>query len=104
MIALDCTFRDGGYYNDWSFGIALANRYLKAMKSSKIDAIEIGFRSPPQKNGGVFINVTDEFIEKSLGPIDFEYFVIMAMESCGPRPSVINSFECIVYHVVIHTA
>ncbi len=81
MIALDCTFRDGGYYNDWSFGIALANRYLKAMKSSKIDAIEIGFRSPPQKNGGVFINVTDEFIEKSLGPIDFEYFGVMVNTS-----------------------
>ena len=41
---LDCTFRDGGYYNQWDFDLDLAKKYLSAVQSSGIDAIEIGFR------------------------------------------------------------
>ena len=42
---LDCTLRDGGYYNNWDFDGALVSNYIKAMIDSKIDIIEIGFRS-----------------------------------------------------------
>jgi 4-hydroxy 2-oxovalerate aldolase len=42
---LDCTLRDGGYYNNWDFIPELANKYLYAMSSIKIDFDEIGFRS-----------------------------------------------------------
>ncbi len=28
---LDCTLRDGGYYNQWDFPRDLVKRYLKAM-------------------------------------------------------------------------
>ena len=40
---LDCTLRDGGYYNNWKFNIKDANKYLKQIYLSKIDIVEIGF-------------------------------------------------------------
>ena len=42
---LDCTLRDGGYYNDWDFDLNLINNYLDAMDDLQIDYVEIGFRS-----------------------------------------------------------
>ncbi len=41
---LDCTLRDGGYYNNWNFGIKFTNNYLKLMKDIGIEFTEIGFR------------------------------------------------------------
>ena len=42
---LDCTLRDGGYYNNWDFSKELVNDYLKAISASGIKNVEIGFRS-----------------------------------------------------------
>ena len=42
---VDCTLRDGGYYNNWDFSEDLINDYLYAMSSSKIEFVEIGYRS-----------------------------------------------------------
>ena len=38
---LDCTLRDGGYYNNWNFSIDLINRYLKVMSDIKVDYVEM---------------------------------------------------------------
>lgn len=77
MITLDCTFRDGGYYPQWNFDIKLANKYLKVMEKVGIDAIEIGFRSPPDKITGQFARVSDDFIENELYIPDISYFGVM---------------------------
>jgi 4-hydroxy 2-oxovalerate aldolase len=42
---LDCTLRDGGYYNNWDFDINLINSYLRSMAYLNIDLVEIGFRT-----------------------------------------------------------
>ena len=42
---LDCTLRDGGYYNNWDFSKNLISKYLKSMSSSGVEFVEIGFRS-----------------------------------------------------------
>jgi 4-hydroxy 2-oxovalerate aldolase len=42
---LDCTLRDGGYYNNWNFKRDLVQDYIKAMESAKINILELGFRS-----------------------------------------------------------
>jgi len=42
---LDCTLRDGGYYNDWDYTPTLVNRYLQAMGAARIPIVEIGFRT-----------------------------------------------------------
>ena len=41
---LDCTLRDGGYYNNWYFKKDLINEYLKVMSIIEVDYVEIGFR------------------------------------------------------------
>ena len=41
---LDCTLRDGGYYNNWDFSKDLIEDYLKAMSAAKIEYVELGFR------------------------------------------------------------
>jgi len=59
---LDCTLRDGGYYNNWQFNINDANKYLKQAYASKIDYVEIGFHFlKDNKNYGQFA-----FIDKTL--------------------------------------
>ena len=44
IIHLDCTFRDGGYYNNWNFNKDLANKYFNALDKINIDYVEVGFR------------------------------------------------------------
>ena len=41
---LDCSLRDGGYYNNWDFKDDLINQYLQVLESINIDYCEIGFR------------------------------------------------------------
>lgn len=45
MKVLDCTLRDGGYYNSWNFTAELANEYLQAMYAARVDVVELGLRS-----------------------------------------------------------
>jgi 4-hydroxy 2-oxovalerate aldolase len=62
---LDCTLRDGGYYNTWDFDTELIIAYLKAVNSLPVDMVEIGFRSMPgnsKKFKGGCAYCTDAFI------------------------------------------
>ena len=47
---LDCTLRDGGYYNNWDFPNDLVNDYLKTMSLTEVKYIELGFRSFQKKD------------------------------------------------------
>lgn len=47
---LDCTLRDGGYYNNWDFSREVVEDYLMAMQAVSVDYVELGFRS--LKNDG----------------------------------------------------
>lgn len=42
---LDCTLRDGGYYNNWCYSNELVNDYLLAMSAIGVCFVELGFRS-----------------------------------------------------------
>jgi len=46
---LDCTLRDGGYYNNWDFSPSLVSQYCDYISQLPIDYIEIGYRSEPKK-------------------------------------------------------
>lgn len=60
---LDCTLRDGGYYNKWDFDSDLVETYLSAMDQASIDVIEIGFRSPPKNTFmGPFVYSLDNYL------------------------------------------
>lgn len=62
---LDCTLRDGGYYNNWEFKPDLVREYLDTMSVSPIEYIEIGLRS--SKNigfKGPYAFSTDTFLNE----------------------------------------
>ena len=44
ITVLDCTLRDGGYYNDWDFPTSLIRAYSKSLASAGVDILEMGFR------------------------------------------------------------
>ena len=61
---LDCTLRDGGYYNNWDFPKGLVNDYLKTMSSIGVDYVEVGFRSFQTKDfKGPTWYTTDSYLE-----------------------------------------
>ena len=61
---VDCTLRDGGYYNNWDFPNEVIAEYLCAMDALSVDYVEIGFRSL-DLNGfkGACAYSTDDFIK-----------------------------------------
>lgn len=59
---LDCTLRDGGYCNQWSFGESNIRKVISGLSESGIDIIECGFVSnkvKPDKNKTKFASVED---------------------------------------------
>ena len=66
---LDCTLRDGGYYNAWDFDKGLVERYLKVMAASEIDYVELGFRFvDPEGFIGPYGFTTDRWIRQLAVP------------------------------------
>ena len=62
---LDCTLRDGGYYNHWDFDPNVIKNYLEAMSKSKIDYVELGLRNFAQKGfRGAFAYTTEDFLNR----------------------------------------
>lgn len=66
---LDCTLRDGGYYNAWDFDPDLIQEYLNAMRFAGVEYVEFGFRSLESAGfmGGCAYS-TDSYISKFLLP------------------------------------
>lgn len=64
LTIVDCTFRDGGYYNDWDFPREVVSQYLVAMAEAKVDVVELGFRTFDNHEGfkGAFAFTTDEML------------------------------------------
>jgi len=64
IVVLDCTLRDGGYYNQWDFDEALVNDYLDAVSSAGIRFVEIGFRFTAKESFfGPYAYSTDSFLK-----------------------------------------
>lgn len=75
---LDCTFRDGGYYNNWDFDKEFASNYLNTMSLSSVEYVEIGFRFlPKNKFLGPYAYTTDDFLSKIDLPENLTYGVMI---------------------------
>ena len=62
---IDCTLRDGGYYNNWDFDIELIRKYIHAVQRAGVDYIELGYRT--KNNTGYFgplAYTTEDFIKE----------------------------------------
>jgi len=87
-IFLDCTPRDGGYYNDWDFSQELIEEYLQAMKAVGVDFAEIGLRSLKNKGfKGANAYVTDDYLRGLKIPDKLSLGVMVnAAELVSERP------------------
>ena len=75
---LDCTLRDGGYYNAWDFSIDLIHQYLDAIQAAGVDVVELGFRSLKNQGfQGPCAFTTDEFIHSLTIPSDLTIGVMV---------------------------
>ena len=75
---LDCTLRDGGYYNNWEFGEELVSNYLQAMDITPIEFVEIGLRSLKNKGfKGPYAFSSDTFLESLDIPKDLKIGVMI---------------------------
>jgi len=75
---LDCTLRDGGYYNAWDFDHALIQDYIAAVGAIGVDIVELGLRTR-QKKGfkGACAYTTDDFIRTLEVPGDIEFGIMI---------------------------
>jgi 4-hydroxy 2-oxovalerate aldolase len=75
---LDCTLRDGGYYNDWFFSSEIARKLAEADARAGIKYIELGFRSPKNESyKGPFYFSQDEYINSIKLPPGLTYLVMI---------------------------
>ena len=62
---LDCTLRDGGYYNNWDFNPSIVREYLNAMADAKVDFVELGLRQFKNESFlGAHAYTTSEFLNR----------------------------------------
>lgn len=84
LVILDCTLRDGGYYNAWDFDKEIVNKYLQAISSAGINAIEIGFRNPPKnKFLGAFAYCREHFLSQLKLPTNCRIAVMIDSKDFG---------------------
>jgi len=67
MKILDCSFRDGGYYTNWSFDKSLVNSLIDALSES-VDIIELGYKSL-HKERGLWGRCDDNEVNQELNSI-----------------------------------
>lgn len=87
---LDCTLRDGGYYNSWDFSPELINDYLIAMQAVGVDVVELGFRSIQNKGfKGACAYTTDDFLSSLNLPTDLIIGVMVnGSELASDKPQI----------------
>ena len=88
MYLLDCTLRDGGYYNSWNFPLDVTNKYLVAMQAAGVDIVELGLRSLINKGfNGASAYTTDSYIRTLTVPTGLKVAVMInATELVGSTP------------------
>ncbi|MGI9832794.1 aldolase catalytic domain-containing protein [Vibrio vulnificus] len=75
---LDCTLRDGGYYNNWDFDPVVVTQYLNSVANAKIDYVELGLRNFAKPGFlGAFAYTTEDFINSITLPLGPTYGVMI---------------------------
>lgn len=83
---LDCTLRDGGYINNWNFGLEKSKSIVQLLNKSNVDYIELGFLTKEETNNNMtlfnnfkdFENIVSENVDtnKLFGMITYGKFQI----------------------------
>ncbi len=88
---LDCTLRDGGYINEWSFEIKQVKTVLNLLLNSNIDFIELGFltKEKEKKQTALFDNFND--INEITSDFPKEKLCLMVEYSKFPSDEIIKN-------------
>ena len=82
MKILDCTLRDGGYYNLWNFSEALVDEYLTAISQSGVHYVELGLRNFPKNLFlGAFAYTSEDYLNSLALPNNINYGVMIDAKS-----------------------
>ena len=66
---LDCTLRDGGYYNQWEFSSNLVSDYLSVMAAYNVDYVELGLRQFTNDSyRGAHAYTTSQYLDRLVLP------------------------------------
>lgn len=80
---IDCTLRDGGYYNNWKFDIRFIQNYIDTINEAGIEYSEIGYSIFSQSNQtkGICANITNDTLSKLLIPKNLNIGVMVNLEN-----------------------
>lgn len=88
LVMLDCTLRDGGYYNNWDFDAQLVQDYLQAMLGLGVDYVELGFRGFAGSGfRGAYAYTTDAFLRSLQLPAELNVGVMVNASEVLNHPS-----------------
>lgn len=75
---LDCTLRDGGYYNNWQFSPRLIQNYINLISKLGIKYVEIGFLFLPlDKKKGLTAYCNKQFFKNFQFPKDINFGIMI---------------------------
>ena len=78
LVHLDCSLRDGGYYNNWDFSEELINNYLNVLKTINVDYCEVGFRFAKNTGfKGSCAFTSEKFLNSLLIPKDLKIAIML---------------------------
>ena len=84
---VDCTLRDGGYYNDWDYSNDVIAHYVDSMVRAGVDVIEMGFRQiKADRYLGPTAWTTDEFLDQLNIPASITVAVMMNAKDVVSSP------------------
>jgi 4-hydroxy 2-oxovalerate aldolase len=88
---LDCTLRDGGYYNNWNFSSELTSSYFQSIKDSGVSCLEVGTRNFPQDRFlGAFAYSADEYLRSLPLPAEMDIAVMVDAKTLLSRDTSIK--------------
>ncbi|HVH52165.1 MAG TPA: aldolase catalytic domain-containing protein, partial [Gaiellaceae bacterium] len=94
MTLLDCTLRDGGYYNEWDFAHDMIDRYVRGIAAAAVDVVEMGFRMlDPGRFLGPTAFTDDRFLARLEIPESLQVAVMAdakVLLSTGDAPAVVR--------------
>ena len=77
LSVLDCTIRDGGYLNDWTFDHQMVREFYRAVSKAGVDWFEIGYRDKAHKEKYNWRYVTEELLTLILDGVNGAKIAVM---------------------------
>ena len=93
LVWLDCTLRDGGYYNSWDFPLPIVDEYLRAVADCGVTHVEVGFRTLENFGYRGFSGYSPDSVLSELEiPSDLFLGVMVNTSELGDKPQELERY------------